>query len=45
MLKAVQIGVGPLGQKVVRYALERKGLKIVAAVDMAPGSWTRPRKA
>ena len=36
VLKVVQIGIGPLGQKVVRYALERKGVKIVAAVDKDP---------
>lgn len=36
MIKIVQIGVGPLGQKVVRYALQRKGIKIVAAVDPDP---------
>jgi len=32
-MKIVQIGVGPLGQKVVRFALERGGIEIVAAVD------------
>ena len=36
MLRVVQIGLGPLGQKVVRYALERPGIRIVAAVDPAP---------
>ncbi len=36
MLRVVQIGLGPLGQKVVRFALERKGLNVVAAVDPAP---------
>ena len=36
MLKVVQIGLGPLGQRVVRCAVERKGVKIVAAVDPAP---------
>jgi len=36
MISLVQIGLGPLGQKVVRFALERKGLKYVGAVDPAP---------
>lgn len=35
-MKIVQIGLGPLGQKVVRFALERGGMKIVAAVDTDP---------
>jgi len=35
-MKIVQIGVGPLGQKVVRFALERGGIEIVAAVDPDP---------
>jgi 4-hydroxy-tetrahydrodipicolinate reductase len=36
MLKVLQIGVGPLGQKVVRFALERGGIKIIGAVDPDP---------
>lgn len=36
MIKVVQIGVGPLGQKVVDYALQRKGVKVVGAVDIDP---------
>ncbi len=36
MIKAVQVGLGPLGQKAVRFALERGTIKIVAAVDPAP---------
>lgn len=36
MLKIVQVGLGPLGQKVVRFALERGGTRIVAAVDPDP---------
>ena len=36
MLKIVQVGVGPLGQKVVRFALERGGMRVVAAVDPDP---------
>lgn len=35
-IKLMQVGLGPIGQKVVRYALERKELEIVAAVDPAP---------
>jgi len=35
MLKVVQIGIGPLGHKVVRFALARNNVKIVAAVDPA----------
>jgi 4-hydroxy-tetrahydrodipicolinate reductase len=36
MIEIVQIGLGPLGQKVVRFLLERPALKLVAAVDPAP---------
>jgi hypothetical protein len=35
MVKILQIGLGPLGQKTVKYAIER-GFKIVAAVDNNP---------
>lgn len=35
MINVVQVGLGPLGQKIVRFAQERKGIKIVAAVDPA----------
>ncbi|MCD4699052.1 MAG: Gfo/Idh/MocA family oxidoreductase [Phycisphaerae bacterium] len=35
-LKVVQIGVGPIGQRVVKYLLEREGMEVVAAVDPAP---------
>ncbi len=35
-MKIVQIGVGPLGQKVVRFALDRGGIEIIAAVDSDP---------
>ncbi len=31
-LKVIQIGVGPIGQKVVNYLLEREGMEVVAAV-------------
>jgi len=36
MLRVVQMGLGPLGQKIVKYALERKGIVYVGAVDPAP---------
>lgn len=36
MTKIIQVGLGPLGQKVVQYALQREGLDVVAAVDPAP---------
>lgn len=35
MARILQVGLGPLGQKIVRYALER-GHRVVAAVDPAP---------
>lgn len=35
-LNVIQIGVGPIGQRVVKYLLERKGMEVVAAVDPAP---------
>jgi 4-hydroxy-tetrahydrodipicolinate reductase len=35
MIKIIQIGLGPLGQKAVRFLLERPNLKLVAAVDPA----------
>jgi 4-hydroxy-tetrahydrodipicolinate reductase len=35
MLKVVQIGIGPLGQKVTRFALARTNMEIIAAVDPA----------
>ena len=36
MVKVVQMGVGPLGQKVVRFALARGGIEILGAVDPDP---------
>jgi len=36
MIKVVHLGLGPLGQKVIKFALERSYIKIVAAVDPAP---------
>lgn len=35
MTKILQVGLGPLGQKTVQFAVER-GFKIVAAVDSSP---------
>ena len=35
MLRVVQMGLGPLGQKIVKFALERKGIVFVGAVDPA----------
>lgn len=36
MINLVHIGIGPLGQKVVDYALQRKGINIVGGVDLDP---------
>jgi len=36
MVKIVVIGLGPLGQGVVRFAAERSGIRIVGAVDVNP---------
>jgi len=35
-IKIIQVGLGPLGQKITKYILERRGLEIVGAVDSAP---------
>ncbi len=35
-MNIVQIGIGPLGQKIVRYFQDRDGVKVVAAVDADP---------
>jgi 4-hydroxy-tetrahydrodipicolinate reductase len=35
-MNIVQVGLGPLGQKCVRFALERGSINIVGAVDPAP---------
>jgi len=34
-IKVIQVGLGPIGQKVVSYALQRNELKIVGAADPA----------
>ena len=36
MLKVMQIGLGPLGQNIVRYLSQREGLQLVGAVDIDP---------
>lgn len=36
MIKIIQLGLGPLGQKVASYVLQRKGIEIVGAVDPDP---------
>ena len=36
MIKVLQIGLGPLGQKIGHYITERKGIKTIAAVDKNP---------
>lgn len=35
-IKVVQVGLGPLGQKIVQYISERKGIEIVGAVELDP---------
>lgn len=35
-MKVIQIGLGPLGQKIVRYISERSGIEIVGAADINP---------
>jgi len=36
MIKVLQIGLGPLGQKIGSYIADRKGITTVAAVDKNP---------
>lgn len=36
MIRIIQIGLGPIGQQMVRYANARQGMKVVAAVDTDP---------
>ena len=36
MIKVIQVGVGPIGQRVASYIFPRKGVEIVAAVDPDP---------
>jgi hypothetical protein len=35
-IKAVQIGLGPLGQKIPGYIAQRQGIELVGAVDLDP---------
>ncbi len=35
-IKVVQIGLGPLGQKIVQYIAARQGIELVGAVDIDP---------
>lgn len=35
-IKVIQVGVGPIGQRIVKYIAERQGMTIIAAVDPAP---------
>jgi hypothetical protein len=35
-IKVIQIGLGPLGQKIVQFVDQRKGIEIIGAVDVAP---------
>lgn len=35
-IRVMQVGIGPIGQKAVRYMLERRAIEIVAAVDLDP---------
>ncbi|MDZ7658625.1 hypothetical protein [Fodinibius sp.] len=36
MLNIIQLGLGPIGQQLTRYLVERKGISIVGAVDPDP---------
>ncbi len=36
MVKIIQIGLGPIGQQLTRYMVERDGIEIVAGVDLDP---------
>jgi 4-hydroxy-tetrahydrodipicolinate reductase len=35
-IKVIQVGLGPLGQKIVQFINQRKGIEIIGAVDVAP---------
>ena len=37
VIRVVQVGLGPLGQSMVQYVLQRKAFGIVGAVDVDPG--------
>lgn len=36
MINTVHVGIGPIGQKMVKYAVERECFNIVGAVDSDP---------
>jgi 2,4-diaminopentanoate dehydrogenase len=36
MIHVLQVGLGPLGQQISRYVLEREGVALVGAVDLNP---------
>ena len=36
IIKVMQVGLGPIGQKAVQFLMEKKHLQLVAAVDSAP---------
>jgi 2,4-diaminopentanoate dehydrogenase len=36
MINVLQVGLGPLGQQIARYILERDGIRLVGAVDLNP---------
>ena len=33
-IKVVQIGIGPLGQKITQFITHRKGIEVIGAVDV-----------
>jgi hypothetical protein len=35
-IKVIQVGLGPLGQKIVQFIDQRKGIEVIGAVDVAP---------
>lgn len=35
-IRVIQVGLGPLGQKIARYIGERQGIEIVGAIDINP---------
>ena len=41
-VRIMQVGLGPIGQRVVEYAAGRDGLQIVAAVDPATDKAGKP---
>ncbi len=35
-MKVVQIGLGPLGQKITQFIAQREGLEVIGAIDVSP---------